>query len=142
MTALEFIGIAQARVAQNKLGEVRELLLRPNPVALESCHSLLGEVACIMEELIAADSVKNNAGNNSERTPEFYNSVREIQQAAGELQVQIQHGTRFCLGWLQTRLGVGYTDQGTPVMLGSMLGSGPGSMPGLPGAGQGRSFEL
>jgi len=131
MTALEFIGIAQARVAQNKLGEVRELMLRPSPVALESCQSLLGEVAGILEELIAA--------NATERTPEFYKSLREIEQVAEELQGQIQHGTRFCLGWLQTRLGVGYTDRGMPVMLEAISGSGSGSMQG---AGEGRCFEL
>jgi hypothetical protein len=127
MTALEFIGIAQARVAQNKLAEVRELLLRPSPVALENCQSLLGEIAGILEELIAA--------NSKERTPEFYKSVREILEATEELQEQIQHGTRFCLGWLQTRLGVGYTDRGVPVMLEAMSGS-------RPGGGEGRSFEL
>ena len=119
MTALEFIGIAQAKAAQTKLNEARELLQRPSPLSLDSCRSLLSEVNHILEGLTAADP--------SERTPEFFDHLREARETAQVLTGQIQHGSRFCLGWLQVRMGVGYTEQGKPIMLEST---------------KGRSFEL
>jgi hypothetical protein len=118
MTALEFIGTARAKAAHAKLREASELLLRPNPTTLEDCCALLGEVTCILEELMAAGP--------SELSPEFLKSLLPIRQAAQELQAQIQHGSRFCLGWLQMHMGVGYTQGGAPIMLESMSESGKG----------------
>jgi hypothetical protein len=127
MTALESAAIAQAKAAQAKLGEARELLLQPNPGSLEQCRSHFGEVAQILEELIAA--------GKPGLTPELVDSVRQIRQAAREFQTQMEHGSRFCLGWLHMRMGVGYTKDGVPLMLESMVGS-------MPGSGERRSFEL
>jgi hypothetical protein len=125
MTALEFIGTARAKAAHAKLREASELLLRPNPTTLDDCCALLSEVTGILEELMAA----NPREKPGEPSPEFSNSLVSIRQAAQELQAQIQHGSRFCLGWLQVRMGVGYTQGGAPIMRAST------SEPG-------KSFEL
>jgi hypothetical protein len=122
MTALESIGTAQAH-----LGEAKQLLLQPTPAALDNCRAHFSEVVQILEELIAA-----GAGG---LTPEVRNSVRQIQQAAQEVQAQIEHGSRFCLGFLQMRMGVGYNELGAPLMVESMTGS-------IPGYAEGRSFDL
>jgi|HubBroStandDraft_6_1064221.scaffolds.fasta_scaffold152992_3 hypothetical protein len=126
MTALEFIGIARAKAAHAKLREASELLLRPCPATLADSCSLLSEVTDILEELMAA----NAREKSGELSPEFAKSLLPIRQAAQELQVQIEHGSRFCLGWLQMRMGVGYTQGGAPIMLESRVESG-----------KGRSFE-
>jgi hypothetical protein len=118
MTALEFIGIARAKAAHAKLREASELLLRPSPATLGDCCALLSEVTGILEELMAAGT--------SELSPEFSKSLLPIRQAAQELQTQIQHGSRFCLGWLQVRMGVGYTQGGAPIMLETRSESGKG----------------
>ena len=126
MTALDTSRLSQVGLAQARLGEARQLLLQPTPASLESCRDHFGEVAQILEELIAVGPVG--------LTPEVIKSIRQIQRAAQDLQTQIEHGSRFCTGFLQMRMGVGYTDRGAPVMLESMRGS--------MGPGEGRSFEL
>jgi len=118
MTALEFIGIARAKAAHAKLREASDLLMRPNPTTLNDCCLLLNEVTGILEELMASGT--------SELSPEFSESLLPIRQAAQELQAQIQHGSRFCLGWLQIRMGVGYTRGGAPIMQESMAESREG----------------
>jgi len=150
MTALEFIGLAQAKAADAKLREAGELLLRPSPATLQASCDLLGEVTQILEELMAANrlgqpldkrlekppaNAREQALGAAKLSPQFAQSLLPIRQAAEELQAQIEHGSRFCQGWLQTRRGVGYTANGAPVMLDAAFGSTQGS-------GEGRSFEL
>src|SRR5579863_4369513 len=109
-SAPEFI-----ELALEKLSEARTLLAHPTADSLESCRAQMADVARMLEETIA-----NGAGKS---TPETFTGLREIRQSARELQAQIEHGSRFCRGWLQTRLGVGYTNQGVPVMSESGRGS-------------------
>ncbi len=103
MTTLEVIGNARA-----KISDARELLLKPNPGSLDGCRTSLGEVAQILQELVIAGPIG--------LTPDVIHSIRQIQVAARDLESQIQHGSRFCTGWLQMRLGMGYSDSGAPVM--------------------------
>jgi len=117
MIAPESSGIAIA-LALTKLREARELLAHPTVDSVESCQAQFTEVARVLEELAAAGA--------GESTPELYNGLREIRQTAQALQTQIRHGSRFCLGWLQTRLGVGYNQQGVPVMAESRVVFGEG----------------
>jgi hypothetical protein len=104
MTAFESIGNARTRIAQ-----ARELLVRPSPGSLETCRELLGEVAQILQEVIAQGAIA--------LTPEVIRSAQEIQWAAQELQSQIEHGSRFCLGWMQMRMSLGYSDTGVPILV-------------------------
>jgi len=35
----------------------------------------------------------------------------------GTLQAKFEHGSNYCMGLLQVRLGTGYSEQGRPVLL-------------------------
>ena len=118
MTALESIGIARS-----KISEAKNLLLQPSAGSLDSCRTCLGDVAQILQELVIAQSGKDGPAG---LTPDVIHSIRQIQLSARDLESQIQHGSRFCTGWLQMRLGMGYSDRGAPVMIET----------------EGRSFEL
>ncbi len=43
--------------------------------------------------------------------------LQEIQRTTARLQVQFEHGSNFCMGFLQFRLGTGYSEQGLPVLM-------------------------
>lgn len=113
MTAFESIGNARTRIA-----EARELLVRPSAGSLDRCRELLGDVADILLTLIQ----EGPAG----LTPEIIQVAREIQETAQQLQVQIEHGSRICRGWMQMRMSTGYSDRGVPILVET----------------EGRSFEL
>ncbi len=92
-----------------RLAEAREFLAKPTAESLENCRSALGDAAGILENLIVAGI----AG----WTPEFVSSLRQLQFSARVLDAQVRHGSRFCMGWLQSRIGTGYAGDGTPVMM-------------------------
>jgi len=95
--------------AEARIAEARALLAKPTPESVENCRTALSDAANLLEKLIVAGV----AG----WTPEFIGSLRQLQTAAQMLDGQVRHGSRFCMGWLQSRMGTGYTERGTPVMI-------------------------
>jgi hypothetical protein len=102
--ALESVQLAQA-----KIRSVRDLLRTPSAATLDQCLDELGETARILE-IIIKDA-------KYELTPEIVRACREIRDAARGLRLQIGYASQFWLGWMQMRLGSGYTSKGAPVLL-------------------------
>jgi hypothetical protein len=73
----------------------------------------LGRAAALLEKL--------SASLTDDRTPRLNSALREavqeIQRTARELQPQFEHGSNFCMGLLQLRLGTGYSEYGLPVLM-------------------------
>jgi hypothetical protein len=89
-----------------KLLEAQHLIADPRPEKLERCLVELGHAAAILEQLVA--------GSSRDWTPAVSASFHRIRSASSRLQQQIGHGSNICLGWLQLRMGTGYTQQGRP----------------------------
>jgi hypothetical protein len=90
-----------------KIQEIQQLLLAPSVETLERCEMELARVASLLEGLIS--------GGSKEWTPAVAASLRSIQQAARRWQAQIVHASNLWQGWLQLKLGTGYTGEGLPV---------------------------
>ena len=44
-------------------------------------------------------------------------ALHEIRRMAGTLQAKFEHGSNYCMGLLQVRLGTGYSEHGLPVLI-------------------------
>ena len=95
--------------AETTIREVQQLLLDPRPGMLERCQAELQQVIVGLQTLVSEGSSAPN--------PEVSSSLRQIQQATRPLRLQIEHASNLCLGWIQLRLGTGYTEQGLPVLM-------------------------
>jgi hypothetical protein len=103
VNALESVQLAQA-----KISSVRDLLRTPSAPTLDQCLDELGETARILETIIK--------DGKYELTPEIARACREIRDAARSLRLQIGYASQFWLGWMQMRLGSGYTSKGAPLL--------------------------
>ncbi|HLX45773.1 MAG TPA: hypothetical protein VKR43_20160 [Bryobacteraceae bacterium] len=101
--------LAACRAAEQKIGKVHELLQNPGQEALDHALAELAEVATVLSCLVDSGVQKGN--------PAAKASLEEIRQTARRLRPQIEHASRFCVGWIQARLGTGYTWQGSPVFV-------------------------
>ena len=108
MSALESVRLAQA-----KIGCVRELLLTPTVQSLDRCLDELGETAGLLNTIIQEGTEGGGA-----LPPEIALAAREIRDSARNLRLQIGYASQFWLGWMQIRLGSGYTAEGSPVLAG------------------------
>jgi hypothetical protein len=98
---------AACRAAEVMIQDVEQLLLESRPDVLDRCETKLREVTGILEGLISA--------GKRDWTPEAGAAFRRIKRAAGRLHQQVEHASNLWAGWLQLRLGTGYTDRGRPV---------------------------
>lgn len=101
--------LAACRAAEEKIDGVQELLLDPRPETLDRAMADLTEVAAVLNTLVSSGVQKWSPG--------ALDSIHKIRRAARSLLPQIEHASTFCLGWIQTRLGTGYTQQGFPVLV-------------------------
>jgi hypothetical protein len=99
------------RAAEIKLRELQKALLDPRPEVFEQCEAELGKVAGMLQPLISSDA--------STWGPGVADRLREIKHATNRLRLQIDHGLNLCRGWIQLRMGTGYTQAGLPVFAGS-----------------------
>jgi hypothetical protein len=95
------------------LREVQQGVPVPGTDMLARWETELGRAAALLEEL--QESI------TEERAPRhnlaFRKAIQEIQRTAARLQAQFEHGSNFCMGLLQLRLGTGYSERGLPVLL-------------------------
>jgi len=97
------------RAAEAKLGDVQRLLLDPKPETLDRAMAELTEVATVLNTLVKSGTQKWN--------PAALASFHQIRLSARALRPQLEHASKFCLGWIQLHLGTGYTRQGSPVFV-------------------------
>jgi hypothetical protein len=105
--------LAACRAAEANLAEVQQLLLNPTPETLDRARADLAGVVAVLNTLV--NSIPRTGGQKW--PPAALASFHQIRLAARSLRPQIQHASKFCLGWIQTRLGTGYTQQGSPVFV-------------------------
>lgn len=101
--------LAACQAAEEKISKVQELLQKPGPEALDHAMADLAEIAAMLNGLVASGSQK--------WSPAARASFQQIRQAVRRLRPQIEHASNFCRGWIQARLGTGYTRQGFPVFV-------------------------
>ncbi len=73
----------------------------------------LGQAAALLEGI--HESMKEGGlppGDSALRQ-----ALQEIRRTAGTLQAQFEHGSNYCMGLLQVRLGTGYSEHGLPVLM-------------------------
>jgi len=70
---------------------------------------------CVAELGEAAELLRGLAGQAIDS--EVSVSIHRIRNSARLLSLRIEHASRLCRGWIQRRLGTGYTAQGAPVLM-------------------------
>lgn len=95
--------------AEAKLQEVRQLLLDARPESVDRCQNELQQVATLLERFVSQGALRSNPGAST--------ALLRIRQSASALKFQIEIASNLCFGWIQLRLGSGYTAQGLPVLI-------------------------
>ena len=90
------------------LREVEQAVLVPGTDMLAQWETELGHAAAMLEGI--HESMKK--GDSSLRP-----ALEEIRRMGGTLQAKFEHGSNYCMGLLQVRLGTGYSDRGLPVLM-------------------------
>jgi hypothetical protein len=101
--------------AEAKLGEVRQLLLDLRPEAVERCQNELQQVIVGLQRLVSQGSFEAN--------PRVISTLLGIRRSARALKLQIEYASNLYSGWIQLRLGAGYTQQGRPLLVAREPGS-------------------
>jgi hypothetical protein len=94
------------RAIEEKIQAAQQLIINPSPETMERCLAELSRVATILEGLAS--------GNSRDWNAEVHASFHRVRGAAQRLRVQIEQASNFWRGWIQLRLGTGYTRQGLP----------------------------
>jgi len=103
------------RYTDTKLREVRRLLLDTRPEAVERCQSELEQIVAVLEKLVAEGDHPSDTAATA--------ALTGIQGSARDLRLQIEYASNLCFGWIQLRLGAGYSRDGLPVLVTGEPGS-------------------
>ena len=96
---------------QTILREVEQAVLIPGTDMLAQWETELGQAAALLEGIHA--SMTGAATCDSAVRP----ALEQIRRMGGSLQAKFEHGSNYCMGLLQVRLGTGYSEQGLPVLM-------------------------
>jgi hypothetical protein len=99
--------------AQNILREVQGGELVPGTDMLAQWETELGQVAALLESAHESMTEEFKPRNN----PDLRQIIVGIRHRAGMLKIQFEHGSNYCMGLLQVRLGTGYSERGLPVLM-------------------------
>ena len=102
------------------LREVEQAVLVPGTDMLAQWETELAQAAAFLEGI--HESIKNGvaAGKNSGGSAgdsAIRPALQEIRRMGGALQAKFEHGSNYCMGLLQVRLGTGYSEHGLPVLM-------------------------
>jgi hypothetical protein len=92
--------------AESGLARAGQLLLTPSPGALEESLQALSRVIELLETLAS--------GTARDWDPVVHLAIHRVQAGARALAPQIVNGSNLVRGWMQLRLGEGYTRGGSP----------------------------
>jgi hypothetical protein len=107
--------LAACRGVEAKIDEIGRRLLDPRPEAIDRCQNELHEVAVVLRRLVAEGGFPRNSALSS--------TLSDIRRSAQTLKIQAECASNLCSGWLQLRLGSGYTKQGLPLLVRHESGS-------------------
>jgi hypothetical protein len=107
------------------LREVEQAVLVPGTDMLAQWETELGQAAALLEGI--HESMKSGVASGKKGGgTEFSNptgdsairpALQEIRRATATLQAKFEHGSNYCMGLLQVRLGTGYSEHGLPVLM-------------------------
>jgi hypothetical protein len=103
------------RSVEAKIDEIARRLLDPKPEAIDRCHNELQQVAVVLRHLVSEGGFPRNSALSS--------ILSGIRRSAQTLRIQAECASNLCSGWLQLRLGSGYTEKGLPLLVRSEPGS-------------------
>ena len=75
----------------------------------------IGRAASLLEGI--HESIKNGVAEGKKGDSSLRPALQEIRRMGGTLQAKFEHGSNYCMGLLQVRLGTGYSDRGLPVLM-------------------------
>lgn len=103
--------LESCRRIEAMLREVQQLALVPRTETLAECVTQLGMIAASLETLHGRMTDEAVAPQSN---PAIRLKLEQIQRASRKLKSQFDHGSNYCMGLLQVRLGIGYSEQGQP----------------------------
>jgi hypothetical protein len=95
------------------LHDVQQAVLVPGTDMLAQWETELGQAAALLEGI--HDSMKKGGGAPGDSA--IRPAIQEIRRTTGMLQAKFEHGSNYCMGLLQARLGTGYSERGLPVLM-------------------------
>jgi hypothetical protein len=105
-------GLETCQRVHRILRQVEQAALVPGTDALAPWEVELGQAAALLEEMYNRMKNGRSLGESATRP-----ALQQIRRTAGRLQSQFEHGSNYCMGLLQARLGTGYSEQGLPVLM-------------------------
>lgn len=100
---------------QTILREVEQTVLVPGTDVLAQWETELGQAAALLEGI--RESIKNGVAVGKSGDSAIRSALQEIRRMGGTLQAKFEHGSNYCMGLLQLRLGTGYSERGLPVLM-------------------------
>src|SRR5882724_7185654 len=97
------------------LREVEQTVLVPGTDMLAHWETELGQAAALLEGI--HESIQNGVAAGKSGDSSIRPALHEIRRMGGKLQVKFEHGSNYCMGLLQVRMGTGYSEQGLPVLM-------------------------
>jgi hypothetical protein len=100
------------------LREVEQAVLVPGTDMLAQWETELGQAAALLGGIhesmkkVGGAEFSNPTGDSAIRP-----ALQEIRRATATLQAKFEHGSNYCMGLLQVRLGTGYSEHGLPVLM-------------------------
>jgi hypothetical protein len=95
------------------LHEVQQAVLVPGTDTLAQWETELGQAAALLEAIHASMEKGGVPPGVSAIRP----ALQEIRRTAAKLHARFEHGSNYCMGLLQARLGTGYSEHGLPVLM-------------------------
>lgn len=96
----------RCQAAEHALAKAGDLLLQPTPSAMEDCLQALTQVLEILESLAGVTAFSCD--------PAIPLAAHRLQAGARLLAIRLEHASNLLRGWMQLRLGEGYTRRGAP----------------------------
>ncbi len=108
---------------ETELRDLQQRVVVPRAETLTECETQLGMIAASLETLRQSMRESSAASALPQGNPSLRLSIERIQRSAHMLKAQFEHGSNYCMGLLQLRLGTGYSEQGLPVLIPSQTRS-------------------
>ncbi len=113
MLSQQETALATCQRVHTILSDVQQGALVPGTDMLAQWEIELGQAAGLLEKI--HESMKQGSDPSGDAT--LRPALQEIRRTAGKLQAQFEHGSNYCMGLLQARLGTGYSAHGLPVLM-------------------------
>ena len=113
MTPQQESALEVCQRAESMLREIQSGELVPGTEMLAQWETELGQVAALLEATRDSTTEESKPRNN----PALRQVLLGIRYRAGLLKLQFEHGSNYCMGLLQIRMGTGYSAEGLPVLI-------------------------